>query len=167
MDKKKVLQIATMAIVIIVAVAAMMYFQDKKKPAKPGLENKNATVSPGKIEQDKYSINITSAPTILRLSDSKTARILWEIAGPDKTISHTAIYYDYASHSGDLSKSTTAFLAGYKQFTSDYANNEEDIPKDFDANLAMDKVGTLYYRAHAIIDGKHYWTDEKSIKIVP
>jgi len=166
MDKKKILQIATMAVVVIAVAIIMVYIADKNNISKRGLENSGAKNISNKEVKDKYAISIKSAPTVQKLADGKSARVLWEISGPEKTISHTAIYYDFVSHSGKLDKNATAYLAGYPSYTIQYASKEEDIPKTFDADLPIKQIGTIYYRAHAIIEGKHYWTDEKSINII-
>ena len=165
MDRKKVSQIAAMAIIVISAAVMTVYLQDEKDPAKTDTGSKSFTALLKEEAKDEYSISIKSAQTVLKLSDSKVARILWEISGPASTISHTAIYYDYSSHAGDLNKNVTAYLAKYPNFTNEYASKEEAIPKTFNANLPISKAGTLYYRAHSIIGGKHYWTDEKTITI--
>ncbi|MFA6096449.1 MAG: hypothetical protein WC788_02350 [Candidatus Paceibacterota bacterium] len=154
-----------MAVVVISAAVMAVYFQNKKDLAKTEPESKSFAALLKEEVEDKYSISIKSAQTVLKLCDSKVARILWEISGPSGTISHTAIYYDYSSHAGDLDGNVTAYLAKYPNFTNQYASKEEAIPKTFDANLSISKAGTLYFRAHSIIGGKHYWTDEKSIAI--
>lgn len=115
-------------------------------------------------EEGKYSVSIVSATNAANVSD-KTARIDWKITGADKTITGSAIYYDYDSHSGSYDLSVAPDLAGYTNHTKNYQDREIDIPNTLSADLSLDQVGTLYYRAYAAIDGKHYWTEERKIII--
>lgn len=98
----------------------------------------------------------------------KKFKVSWRVNGPKKIfITHTAVHYGSESKPGDFGLDVTPAAAGYSSLTSDFASGSFKIPKKFKAEItASDAEGTLYMRAHAIIDGKHYWTAEKKVSVV-
>jgi hypothetical protein len=80
-----------------------------------------------------------------------------------KDIFYTAIYYDYESHPaklGNVPPSST----GYKYITTDFVAGKYKIPSSFSTEFQVDEV-PVYIRAHAIVDGKNYWTPEKKLDL--
>ncbi|MBI2450868.1 MAG: cupredoxin domain-containing protein [Parcubacteria group bacterium] len=98
----------------------------------------------------------------------KKFKVSWRVSGPKGTvINHTAVHYGTESKQGDFGLDKTPADAGYPGLTSDFASGSFKIPKKFKADIvAPNTESTLYMRAHVIIDGKHYWTAEKSVKVV-
>ena len=95
------------------------------------------------------------------------ANITWAVDGADEKTQHTAIHYDYASHPGKLGTDVTVNASGYEKLTPEFANKSYNLPKTFSAKIQLTQTGTLYYRAHAVIDDKNYWTEERNIIITP
>ena len=91
------------------------------------------------------------------------ANIVWEVDAPSGSqIVHTAIHYDTESHPGSFGLGVTPGDSGYLDLTTEFASGEF-VSGNFEATITPSV--TLYFRAHAIIDGNHYWTDEETILI--
>lgn len=87
----------------------------------------------------------------------KSFEVSWRVNSPvQKNIPHTAIHY------GPDSKSDPLTLTSYPNLTPPQNGT---IPADFKANITIGKTGIIYFRAHAIIDGVNYWSEEKMINI--
>lgn len=130
-------------------------------PQTPGTPEVPPTPPP--IPQENIEISVVTAPQTARVGEP--VNISWKVSGAEKTISHTAIHYDYTSHPGTFGSDIGPQASEYLKLTSEYASGSFNIPNTFSAIVIPYQAGTLYYRAHAIVDGKNYWTDEKSISI--
>lgn len=87
----------------------------------------------------------------------------WIINSPEpKFIQHTTVHYGYESR--QVTTETTPAMAGYESLTPEFASGEYPIPNIFATAAELPKEGTVYMRAHTIIDGKNYWTEEKTVK---
>ncbi|MCZ7398072.1 MAG: hypothetical protein O8C62_00060 [Candidatus Methanoperedens sp.] len=83
--------------------------------------------------------------------------VSWRVNNPIQvTIPHTAVHY------GPDSKSEPLTLKSYPSLTP---VQNGTIPADFSANITIGKTGIIYFRAHAIIGGANYWSDERMITI--
>ena len=107
---------------------------------------------------------ITSAPATAE--SGKPFQISWGVEGPAETITHTAVHYDYATHPGTFGETTAPAASGYPYFPKDFAAINMTAPRGFAANITPNMTGTLYFRGHAIVGGKHYWTDEMTMAVV-
>lgn len=96
---------------------------------------------------------------------NRSLQVTWNIKSPVMKILHTAVHYDYTSHPGILGKDVTPEQAGYPMLTTEFASGNFTIPRTFQAQILPDKEGMLYMRAHAIVDGKNYWTEERTVEI--
>ena len=81
---------------------------------------------------------------------------------------HTAVHFDTVSHSGSWGTDVTPAQSGYADFTKEYASGNYAFPATFNGTAIAPAGGSglLYFRAHAIIDGKNYWTPEQSIPLL-
>ncbi len=105
----------------------------------------------------------TPAPSVMVLTAPATAVagqgfvVSWRVNSPTQvTIPHTAVHY------GPDSKSEPLTLKSYPALTPVHNGT---IPADFSATITIGKTGVIYYRAHAIIGGANYWSDERTITI--
>lgn len=64
-----------------------------------------------------------------------------------------------------MSTDVSPSASGYSHLTPDHASGSFDLPQTFSASITPDTAGTLYYRAHAIVNGLNYWTNEMSISV--
>ncbi len=109
------------------------------------------------VEEQRYEeplnvqIKTVSSPDKVELG--QTFNITWRIeSNKNLSIPHTAIHY------GASSVPYTQSAADYR-FASKVLSGT--IPALFTTEFAIETYGTIYFRAHAIIDGKDYWSDEK------
>jgi len=109
-------------------------------------------------------ITVTDAPSDAIVDESFS--ITWEIESGAKTIPHTATHYDYSSHAGSFGTDVAPGASGYTELTPDFAQGSFDIPNTFTVSIIPSENGALYYRAHAIVDGMQYWTDERIIPLI-
>jgi hypothetical protein len=91
--------------------------------------------------------------------------IKWFLNYPkNMSLTHSAIHYGYFSHAGEL---------GLDVFPNDleYSGVVEVFPDDlstgnnFRVTLVPHQNGTLYFRAHAVLDKKSFWSEEFSIEV--
>lgn len=111
------------------------------------------------------SVTLLGVPAIARVNQE--LRVTWRVNSlEEKTINHTAVHYDYQSHPGEFDKNIAPPQSGYPNLTPTYAQTASKIPATFSDVIVLPKAGTLYLRAHAIIEGKHYWTSEQMIEVI-
>ena len=136
-------------------------------PQAGGNDNDQAAVSP--------TPDVRAAKTVVQILNLRSKalagqplEVTWQVKpedGATGTISHTAFHYDIISHPGVLGQDVTPAAAGYKELTPDFAQGEFQVPRSFSAKLTP-QAGKLYVRAHTIIEGKQYWTDEAVVEVV-
>ncbi len=104
-------------------------------------------------------ITVTSSPTLA--GTNQPISLSWKIESESATTAHTAVHY------GPSSVANPAGPQDYP-FSSDFICTSKPctIPRAFQAKISITETGTYYYRAHAIIDGKNVWSEEKTIAIV-
>lgn len=113
---------------------------------------------------EKFEVELKELPGSAAVNQS--FRVVWRVkALRQLRIDHTAVHYDYASHPGELGLDTGPSASGYTLMTQEYSKGSFGISQTFIASITPDKEGTIYLRAHALIDGKNYWTGEKSVEI--
>ena len=100
----------------------------------------------------QIAISIVSVPSTAETG--KPVELKWRVAGPSTTTTHTAIHYGYSSVLTDPTPAKYAFKTQIKS---------GPLPADFSDVVTFAQPGTVYYRAHVIVEGKHYWTDEGTI----
>lgn len=115
------------------------------------------------IPEVQISISVVSAPETAKVGEAFS--MTWMVSGPEKTIPHTAIHYDFASHPGDFDTSVAPGASGYPGLTQEFASGQFQVPDTFTASITVEQAGTLHYRAHAIVDGMHYWTAERTLTV--
>ncbi len=87
--------------------------------------------------------------------------LTWDVQAPVGAIAtHTAIHWGTNSVAGALGMDVTPSAAGYPNVLPDYAQGSFGLPRTFTGAVTFPASGTYYYRAHAIIDGKNYWSPE-------
>jgi hypothetical protein len=92
----------------------------------------------------------------------------WRVDGAPTTITSTTVRLGGTSNPGELNKETKPGDTSYTETLSDFANGKYNIPLQFVGNLkAPTTVGTYYYRVHALIDGKNYWSPEGVVEVKP
>lgn len=109
------------------------------------------------------SVSVLEAPKTVSVGEQFT--VAWRVGGPATTIPHTAVHYGPESKPGLLGVGVGPAGAGYPEFTKEFASGTFSIPKSFAAVITAKSAGSIYYRVHAIVNRKNYWTDEFEIKV--
>ena len=113
--------------------------------------------------QPGYRLEVLNPPSAVAVGQPFTFQ--WELTGAAAMIPHTAIHYDFISHPSSFGLDMTPEASGYKYKTLDFAQGDYAIPRTFSYLVELDMSGTLHYRAHAVINGQHYWTEEFSVPV--
>lgn len=111
----------------------------------------------------QYEITVVSAPK--ELVEENNAAFTWQISGLSNTIHTTTIYYGTTSTPGTLSTNVTPGETHYTDVVKDFIRGDYRIPLRFVGNTTISTQGTYFYRAYALIDGKHYWTAERPLVV--
>lgn len=113
------------------------------------------------------TIALVSVPT--SVIEDESIIVDWNIASDSSlTAVHTAIHYGVESRAGVMGTEVGPQDSGYASLTREFASGEFAVPGDFSTSFAVPEgAGTVYLRAHAIVDGKNYWTDEVAVTIEP
>ena len=92
--------------------------------------------------------------------ENDTIEITWEVdAHPEVNISMTAIHYANVTHCDcELDTETAPSETGYDWIS--YIYYDTDSGEDFNVSIESEEI---FFRAHAVIEGKHYWSEEYSI----
>lgn len=99
------------------------------------------------------------------LTEGDTATFTWDIGGPQVIIHTAAIYYGKTSTPGVLTRNADPETTQYTGTTADFLKGEFLIPIRFVANIPRMAPGQYYFRGYALIEGKHYWTDERTFTV--
>lgn len=120
---------------------------------------------PAPLIERLLSISIVTAPA--SVEEGKEFLVTWKIEDTSTTTNHTAVHYGTTSVPGELDVTVAPAKSGYPSFTPDFAAKESAIPGTFTAKIKAPLIGTmLYLRPHVIINGKHFWGAEKSVRIL-
>lgn len=111
--------------------------------------------TPAPAETPATSVEVLGSPSSAEAG--KSFEVTWKVNSPvQKNIPHTAVHY------GSESKSEPLTLQSYPSLTTPQSST---VPNEFKASIVINTSGVTYFRAHAIIDGNHYWSSEKMITI--
>lgn len=126
--------------------------------------NKNYWTEEYKIEvMASPKISFISTPTRVLTGENLTVR--WRITLPYPPSSFTTrLYYDTVSHPSEYKTTVTPAHAGYAFSAPNWGYDLEQTGS-YEVALVPRDAGILYLRAHAEIDGKHYWSDERGVVV--
>lgn len=110
-----------------------------------------------------YQISLLTAPKEINSGD--VATFTWRIDGVPVTINHTSVHLGTISTPGKLGKNIKPANTKYEDLVKDFANGKFGIPLQFVGNAKIATPGAYFYRAHAIINGQNYWTDEGTLEV--
>lgn len=92
--------------------------------------------------------------------------VRWEVRAPvGASTVHTAIHWGPTSNPGIFGTDVAPADTGYASMLVDYASGMYALPRTFEGVVTFSATGTYAYRAHAIIDGAHYWSAEYTITV--
>lgn len=115
------------------------------------------------VEYKDYKVSLVNAPK--EIAANSIIPFTWRVEGPPATINHTSVHFGAVSTPGILGKDVKPADTKYTDLVKDFANGKYDIPLQFVGNAKIAVSGTYYYRVHAVINGKNYWTDEYTLEV--
>ena len=93
----------------------------------------------------------------------------WDIQAEEQTaVEHTVIHWDTTSRPGEFGLDVDDEASGYSQKTVAFDIGSFLVPAGFEDNIKIEDALTgqvIYLRAHAVLLGKNYWSDEVAIPI--
>lgn len=110
-----------------------------------------------------YKVTLIDAPK--EVNTGGIATFTWRVDGSASTIHNTAVHFGATSNPGDLDKQVQPSNTKYTDFVKDFANGNYNVPLQFIGNQKFDQEGTYYFRVHALINDKNYWSDEYSFDV--
>lgn len=113
---------------------------------------------------EDYKVSLVDAPK--ELEAQTTATFTWRVDGPPATISHTAVHMGTVSNPGELGKEIKPADTKYNEFVPDFTNGTFNIPLQFIGNILMKTEGKYYFRVHAQVGEKNYWSDEYTFDVL-
>lgn len=114
---------------------------------------------------DYYQLILVDVPKEVETGQNTT--FTWKISGGTASINHTAVHFGTISNAGELGDGVKPEDTKYTDFVKDFADGKYDIPLQFVGNTMINTPGKYYFRVHALIKDKHYWTSEYSIDVKP
>lgn len=116
--------------------------------------------TPAPSEESEPKILITSAAPAIA-GTNQLVSISWKIESKSATTPHTAVHFGPASVASPTGPSDYPSASSFSCTSKPCI-----IPRAFQTQISIPEIGTYYYRAHAIIGGKNFWSEEKTIDIV-
>ncbi len=132
----------------VIRVLTVQEFAEKVKQEKKEKEGNAGEKAKVKITQ------LSFPPTAM---PGEKISIVWKVSGgKDGNIEHTAVHWDT--------------VGGHRENINEYPNRSEILtgtsPQDFSVEITVPETGSVFFRAHAIVDGKHAYSPEQEIRIV-
>lgn len=115
------------------------------------------------VKPAAYAIKLIDGPKEIGAGD--VATFTWRLDGPPTKINHTSVHFGTTSNPGVLDKKTAPADTSYEDLVKDFASGTFDVPLLYVGNAKIATAGAYFYRAHAIINGEHYWTDEQQLTV--
>lgn len=150
--------LVTYTVIAIVGILLIIFVLININSPKPTPTETPASATPASTLN--ASVEVLKAPS--SIVAGKPFEISWRDNSPIETnINHTAIHY------GPESKSPPVNLESYP-YISDILSGS--VPNDFSTKITINNTedyttGVLYFRAHVIIEGVNYWSEEKTIMV--
>lgn len=101
------------------------------------------------------SIAMVSIPAAVQAKQPVNVR--WNVASSKQAQTpHTSVHFGYTSVPSNPTVAAYAYSTEYLTGT---------VPSDFSANMTPEFGGIVYYRAHVVVDGVSYWTNEATVLV--
>ena len=151
---------------IILVVAGALWALQKNVPAPTPSETDVKTPATITEEIPLQTPGIYNVRAPKSAASENIVGIDWVVSALNAgTVGHTAVHWGTVSLANETFDAARGPDKTYPNMTTEYLNGVFAIPGKFETNLVLPKSGTVYYRVHAVIDGKNYWSPEESISI--
>jgi hypothetical protein len=123
------------------------------------------------VDQTENSVAPTPAPEFhsvtfvdlpKELKEGGLATFTWTVNGEPQIATSTGVYIGLTSNPGILSDITSPKETVYTSALKDFIKGEYIIPLQFVGSMTIPAPGIYYARAYANIEGKQYWSDERT-----
>jgi len=92
--------------------------------------------------------------------------INWFVVFPeDMELTHTAVHYGYFSHPEELGFDVSPNDVEYQGVVEVFPELLRERENNFKVTMVPHQKGTLFFRVHTVLDGRHYWSEERSITV--
>ncbi len=110
-----------------------------------------------------YKVTLVNAPQESVAGSNVT--FTWRVDGPSTTINHTSVHYSTISTPGILEKTVKPGDTQYTDLVKDFASGQFTIPLQFIGNTVIAAPGKYYFRVHALVKDKNYWSEEYTLDV--
>jgi hypothetical protein len=110
-----------------------------------------------------YTVSFVNTPA--ELTEGNFATFTWSVSGEPITIHTASVYIGQKSTPGELSEKIGPQNTSYSDKVKDFLDGNYNIPIQFIGNIQLFTPGTYYYRGYAFLDGRHFWSDEKTLQV--
>lgn len=95
--------------------------------------------------------------------------LLWKVTPPEGflSLSGTSLHLDELPHAGQTMRDVPPEQSGYATTLYEEPQHLGDGSASVTFILYEPRPTVLYYRFHVAVDGRHYWTPEGALTIVP
>jgi len=143
-------------LLLVIGIIVYMYSQN--------LITLPASEQPRVVAEKEVQIKVSFVEVPEKVLQGDKVIVSWKIDSNQQTKTfHTAIHYGKKSTFGLLGTGVKPDDLGYTDLTTEFVNRESTIPNTFDTVMSIGYQGTIYVRAHAIVDGKNYWSEERML----
>jgi hypothetical protein len=157
-------------VAIILAVGAGLYALQRQLPdtaeTPSAVPSQNNPVVEGlTVPFGEEGIARISAP--LAADPNSYIGIDWQLTAPNQTTTmHTAVHWGLASLANSpAGEEVEPSALPYTSMSEEYITGTFAIPAAFETNILVPEGGTIFFRVHANINGKNYWSPEQSVAI--
>ncbi len=118
----------------------------------------------------KYEIELLDAPRSVQVGLPFT--VSWKVTHNNHILlRHTAIHYGPEKEGGELTETSYPFMTPEKKGPTPTPCVVQNCPSELIETVFYDTImaspeRNIYLRAHAIIDGKDYWSEEKLVSVM-
>jgi plastocyanin len=147
------------AIIALTALSGCLGGDDEDPSASPtGTEGSTGPGCCGNVTLTVVIINATTAT-----NTSEPINVTWEVS-IDGDVNSTDIEVEHTDvHWGNESVSDPMGTSAYPNQTDE----QSGAPGIFNATFTIDTNGTYYVRAHAVLNGSDFWSEESIVQVNP
>lgn len=151
----------------VILIAGIALLQKKDEPQmQESASPPQASRQEVPVKKSLPKVSLLKTPS--RFVVGEQSSVQWEVqTASSQTIAHTAVHWGTESQKGKkLGKQDGPQAAGYPNLTTKYAKGEFSVPGTFSDSFSVPSGATMVYmRAHAIINGENYWSDERAVPV--
>lgn len=156
-------------VTVVLLVGAGLYALQRQLPESTKPTN-TPTPTPAPVATNTIPFGDTGIARIsapIAADPNSYVGIDWQLTAPSTaTTTHTAVHWGLESFANSPSGEEIApDTLPYTSMSTDYTTGTFSIPGAFETNILVPEGGTVFFRVHALIDGKNYWSPEQSIAI--